>query len=57
MKIFLAIVILGAAIAFPAAGASAAEGGCHHNFPISGSNPWATLQAGPVAPADPATAP
>jgi len=57
MKMLLAIAILWAAIALPAAGASAGEGGCHHNFPISGPNPWATLQTGSTAPADPATAP
>jgi hypothetical protein len=57
MKIMLATLILGVSIALPAAEAFATEGGCHHNFPISGSNPWATPQTEPTSPAGPATGP
>lgn len=54
MKKILALLVVWASIALFAAGAFAAEGGCHHNFPISGPNPYGT-QTGPVSPADPAT--
>jgi hypothetical protein len=57
MKMMLAILILGVSIALPAAEAFAAEGGCHHNFPTSGPNPWGTLQTEPTTPAGPATGP
>jgi len=55
MKKILALLVVGTSIALFAAGAFAAEGGCHHNFPISGPNPHGTLQTGPVSPSDPPT--
>ena len=55
MKKMLAMLILGASIALPAARAFAAEGGCHHgNYPVVGQNP-VVLGTEPATPANPPT--
>jgi hypothetical protein len=58
MKKMLAMLILGAWIALPAARAFAAEGGCHHgNYPVVGQNPGVTLGTEPATPANPPAGP